>query len=140
MKILVINCGRSSLKHQIFDMAANARLAKGLVERIGEADGARYTYKSNGGRLPGDLNAPDHDAALRHMVERLTDPDHGAVRSVEEVDAIGHRVVHGGEAFVEAAEITEEVIAIVEQQAALAPLHNPPQSGRHPLQGTRCAF
>jgi len=134
VKILVINCGSSSLKYQLFDMAANERLAKGLVERIGEAEGVRYAYESSAGRLSGEVTAPDHDAALNHMVERLVDPGHGAVKSVAEIDAVGHRVVHGGEAFVDAAEITEEIIATVQEQAALAPLHNPPN-----LAGIRAA-
>jgi len=135
VRILVINCGSSSLKYQLFDMAANERLAKGLVERIGEAEGVRYAYESSAGRLSGEVTAPDHDAALNHMVERLVDPGHGAVKSVEEIDAVGHRVVHGGEAFVDAAEITEEIIATVQEQAALAPLHNPPN-----LAGIRAAM
>ena len=126
MKVLVINCGSSSLKYQLFDMEADVALAKGLVERIGEMWKAGYTYEANGVAVSGEVRAPDHEAALQHMVERLTDPAHGAVESLGEIDAVGHRVVHGGEAFAEAVEITEEVIAAVEQLAPLAPLHNPP--------------
>ncbi len=125
MNVLVINCGSSSLKYRLFDMSKEAMLAKGLVERIGEAQGARYTHESSERRLSGNVDAPDHTAALRHMADRLIDPEHGPLASVDRVDAVGHRVVHGGEAFLEAAEITDEVIATVKEQASLAPLHNP---------------
>ena len=126
MKILVINSGSSSLKYQLFDMAEGRVLAKGMVERIGEAQGARYKYAAARGELSGTVPAPNHETALGHMVERLVDPAHGAVASVEEIAAVGHRVVHGGEKFIHAAEINAEVIATIDRLSALAPLHNPP--------------
>ena len=126
MKILVINSGSSSLKYQLFNMDTDLVLARGIVERIGESQGARYTHRAERGRLSGDVDAPDHEAALAHMVTRLIDPDHGAVASVDEIDAVGHRVVHGGERFIHAAEINDDILRTIETLAPLAPLHNPP--------------
>jgi len=126
MKILVINSGSSSLKYQLFNMDTNQVLARGIIERIGESEGARYKHSSERGELAGDADAPDHEAALAHMVEHLTDPKHGALASLDEIDAVGHRVVHGGERFVRAVEINDEVIRAIETLAPLAPLHNPP--------------
>jgi len=126
MKILVINCGSSSLKCRLFDMETEKALAKGLVECIGEAQGARLVYEDGGADVDGAVDAPDHESALKRMLDHLTDSEHGVVRSLDDIDAVGHRVVHGGEAFVESARITDEVVASVEEQAPLAPLHNPP--------------
>ena len=134
MKILTINSGSSSLKYKVFDMPTEVPLASGLVERIGEAQGARYTYVAGPVRLSGKVDAPDHEAALNDMVEHLVNPRDGVIRSVEEIDAVGHRVVHGGKNFVDAVEITDEVITTVEKLSPLAPLHNPPN-----LAGIRAA-
>lgn len=134
MRILVINCGSSSLKYQLFDIATRSRLAKGIVERIGEAGKARHRYEADSRSVSIEVDAPNHDIALRSMVGQLTDKEHGAIRDISEVEAVGHRVVHGGEAFREATEITEDVIAAIEEQASLAPLHNPPN-----LAGIRAA-
>ena len=134
MKILVINSGSSSLKFQLFDMADGRVLAKGLVERIGEAAGARAKYSGPRGEAVESIPAPDHNAALAYMAHRLADPAQGAVKSLDEVDAVGHRVVHGGEKFVHAALIDDAVVAAVDALAPLAPLHNPPN-----LAGIRAA-
>ena len=134
MKILVINCGSSSLKCQLFDMETKSCLARGLVECIGEEGRSRYTFEAGAGEISGSVKAADHEAALKKLVEELTDADRGAVKRIDEIDAVGHRVVHGGEAFVEATEITEEVLAAIEAQVPLAPLHNP-----HNLTGIRAA-
>ena len=133
VKVLVINCGSSSLKYTLMDMETQSALARGRVERIGEEEAA-FIHEGAAGRTDGDVDAPDHEAALEHMVKYLVDARHGAVGSTEEIDAVGHRVVHGGEAFVGAVEITDEVIACVEEQTSLAPLHNPPN-----LAGIRAA-
>ena len=109
-------------------------LAKGLVECIGEGSGARLVYQSGDSNIDCAVDVPDHGVALEKMVSQLIDSDHGAIRSIDEINAVGHRVVHGGEAFVDAAKITDEVIGIVEEQAPLAPLHNPPN-----LTGIRAA-
>ncbi len=125
MKVLVINCGSSSLKFQLFDMASERVLAKGMVERIGGVESAGYTYEAGASTLAGELNAPDHEAALAYMIALLTHPEHGAIASVTDIDAVGHRVVHGGETFVAPALIDAQVIAVIEEQSPLAPLHNP---------------
>jgi len=125
MKALVINCGSSSLKFQLFDMASERVLARGMVDRIGGAESAGYTYEAGATALAGELNAPDHETALAHMVAMLTHPEHGAVGAVTDIDAVGHRVVHGGKTFVAPALIDAQVIAAVEEQSPLAPLHNP---------------
>ena len=125
MKILVINCGSSSLKYQLFDMGTGRAPAKGLVERIGEAEGAGFRHAARGEEISGEAEAADHEAAFGQMVARLTDSTHGAIESLDEIDAVGHRVVHGGEKFVQAVEIDEEVTAAIKGLASLAPLHNP---------------
>lgn len=109
MLILVINCGSSSAKYQLFDIEVNRSLAKGVVERIGQAGSAK-----------------DHYAAIKIIVDRLTDTLHGVIRSKDEIKGIGHRVVHGGEEFKGSALITEKVISSIEKYSELAPLHNPP--------------
>lgn len=126
MKVLVINSGSSSLKYQFFNMETGGVLAGGVIERIGEAHGAGLKHSSARGEFSGEVNAPDHEAAFDHMIERLLDPAHGAIASLDEINAVGHRVVHGGEKFIHAAEINDEVIAAIEALAPLAPLHNPP--------------
>jgi acetate kinase len=125
MKILVINCGSSSFKFQLFDMDAAQVLAKGMVERIGGQETGSYKYECRGKRLTGELGVRDHEAALAHLVGLLTDPVHGAIASTAEIEAVGHRVVHGGEAFIEAVLIDEKVLTAVREQIPLAPLHNP---------------
>ncbi len=134
MKILVINSGSSSLKFQLFDMADGRALARGLVERIGEVSGARAKYAGPRGESAGEVQAPDHSAALAYMAGRLADRNLGAVASLDEVDAVGHRVVHGGEKFVHAAPIDDAVESAIESLCPLAPLHNPPN-----LAGIRAA-
>jgi len=125
MKILVINCGSSSIKYQLFDMKDETLLARGLVEKIGEETSAlKHTAGDN--VLAYEEPMPDHAVALDHIRKALLDPDSGVIASPDEIDAIGHRVVHGGEAFVESTLITDEVIATIEDFSDLAPLHNPP--------------
>ena len=126
MKILVMNCGSSSLKYQLFDMNDESVLAKGLCERIG-IDGSELKHQ------PADkddfvLTTPmgDHTVAISAVLDALVDKDHGVVASLAEVGAVGHRVVHGGEFFSSSVVIDENVEKAIEECGSLAPLHNPP--------------
>ena len=124
MKILVINCGSSSLKFQLIDSETERCLAKGLCERIG-IDGS-ITYAPEGGEKEKTVTPmPDHTEAISLVLEALTNPETGVVGSLDEIGAVGHRVVHGGEKFSESVVIDEEVLAAVEECNDLAPLHNP---------------
>ena len=124
MKILVINCGSSSLKYQLIDSDTEAVLAKGLCERIG-IDGA-ITHQAGAGEKKTEQYAmPDHDAAVKRVIEKLTDSEVGAVKDLSEIEAVGHRVVHGGEKFASSVLIDDQVISAIEEVSDLAPLHNP---------------
>lgn len=124
MKVLVINCGSSSLKFQLIDSESEQCLAKGLCERIG-IDGS-ITYTPAGGEKEQTAaDMPDHTGAIRLVLEALTNPRTGVVKSLDEIGAVGHRVVHGGEKFAESVVIDDEVLAAVEECSDLAPLHNP---------------
>jgi acetate kinase len=125
MKILVLNCGSSSLKFQLFDMQEEKVLLKGLVEKIGSSR-AMLTFSGRQASPIRDvLEIADHEKAVRIVMDILTHPDHGVIRSIDEVDAVGHRTVHGGEEFSGAALITPEVIEAMERCVPFAPLHNP---------------
>lgn len=124
MKILVINCGSSSLKYQLIDSDTEEVLAKGLCERIG-IDGM-FTYQKAGGeKKVTQIDQPDHKKSVSLVLDALTDPENGVVKDLSEIGAVGHRVVHGGEAFEESAIITDEMLKAVEACNDLAPLHNP---------------
>ena len=124
MKVLVINCGSSSLKYQLIDSATESVLAKGLCERI-TIDG-RLTHTTTGKeRYTVDLDMPDHKAAVKYVLDALVDPETGAIGSLDEIDACGHRIVHGGEKFAQSVVINDEVIKAIEECNDLAPLHNP---------------
>lgn len=126
MKVLVINCGSSSLKYQLYNMETEEILAKGLVERIG-IDGSVLTHQIPGGeKVKIEEKMDDHKAAIKLVMDALVDKDHGAIASMDEVNAVGHRVVHGGEKFADSVMIDEEVIKEIEACIELAPLHNPP--------------
>ncbi|MDY6314677.1 MAG: acetate kinase [Clostridia bacterium] len=124
MKILVINAGSSSLKYQLINMDDKSVMAKGLCERIG-IDG-KNTFKPTGG-TPVELTAPlkDHSDAIKSVIGALVNPKYGVISSMDEIDAVGHRVVHGGEMFSKSVIIDDEVMAAVEKCIPLAPLHNP---------------
>ncbi len=125
MKILVINCGSSSLKFQLIDSETEQWLAKGLCERIG-IDGSRIVYQKAGGDKETTVSPmPDHTEAIRLVLEALTNEKTGAIKSLSEIDAVGHRVVHGGEKFASSTLITPEVIEAIKECNDLAPLHNP---------------
>ncbi len=124
MKILVINCGSSSLKYQLIDSDTEAVLAKGLCERIG-IDGD-FTYQKAGcDKQKEHFDMPDHTKAVEKVIAALTDKDNGVIASLKEIGAVGHRVVHGGEKFASSVVIDDEVIAAIEACNDLAPLHNP---------------
>ncbi len=124
MNILVINCGSSSLKYQVIDSVTEEVKAKGLCERIG-IDG-RLVYQPAGGEKEiSEIAMPTHKEAVSAVIAALTNEKNGAVKSLDEIDAVGHRIVHGGEKFASSVLITEEVIAAVEECNDLAPLHNP---------------
>jgi acetate kinase len=129
MKILVINAGSSSIKYRLFDMADEAALAGGIIERIGEASGL-LTYKvyKSGAEDPGvrmEREVEDHRRGMDIIIELLTAADTGVIADASEIDAVGHRVVHGGETFKEPAIIDDNVLAAVRENVPLAPLHNP---------------
>jgi len=125
MKILVVNCGSSSIKYQLFEMPDGAVLAKGLLERIGEAESV-LSHQAEGRRTEIRKGVPDHREGLDLIVKTLLDGDVGPIEDVSEIFAVGHRVVHGGERFTESTLITEEVVEVVRAYCHLAPLHNPP--------------
>lgn len=124
MKILVINCGSSSLKFQLIDSDTESVLAKGLCERIG-IDG-RLVYTPNGGeKSSSDLAMPTHTEAIQYVLDALTDSERGVISELSEIDAVGHRVVHGGEKFTGSVLIDESVEEYIRECSTLAPLHNP---------------
>ena len=125
MNILVINAGSSSLKYQLLNPETQQVLAKGLCERIG-IDG-KFTYKPEGKAAvkEADVAMPTHNEAIKAVLDALVDKDNGVIGSMKEIDAVGHRVVHGGEKFARSVLITGEVMAAIEECNPLAPLHNP---------------
>lgn len=125
MKVLVINCGSSSLKYQLIDSETEEVLAKGLCERIG-IEGSSLTWqKAGGSRHTEDMDMSDHTDAVREVIEKLTDPEEGVIASLSEIDAVGHRIVHGGERFQSSVVIDGNVIQAITACNDLAPLHNP---------------
>lgn len=125
MKILVLNCGSSSVKYKLIDTDTDVTMAEGGVEKIGLEDGFLKFKKPDGSKEIKQLGLIDHKAAVMAILENLTDPNVGCIKSFEEIDAVGHRVVHGGEKFASSVLITDEVIQQVKDCYDLAPLHNP---------------
>ena len=123
MKILVINCGSSSLKYQLIDMENEEVMAKGTYERIGEA--SFLTHKINGEKYVLQHPVKNHKEALEFAIEQLLNKEYPAIASLDEIGAIGHRTVHGGEKFAHSVVIDEEVISTIEECSSLAPVHNP---------------
>ncbi len=124
MKILVLNSGSSSLKYQVIDTETGEMLVKGYYERIGQV-GAFLTHKVNGEKHHFEHPAKNHEKAIQFVMQRLTSDHYGVFKSLDELDAIGHRVVHGGEQFKDAVLITDKVIQEIKNNEMLAPLHNP---------------
>ncbi len=125
MKILVINCGSSSLKYQLLDMEGEKLLAKGLCERIGI--GGHLTHKPQNGKpvFDEDVAMPTHTEAIAAVLDKLTSAEYGVVADMSEIGAVGHRVVHGGEKFAASVRISDDVMAAIAECIPLAPLHNP---------------
>ena len=124
MKILVLNCGSSSLKYQLIDMDTEEVLAKGNYEKIG-IQGSFLTHKVNGEKFKIEKDAKGHDEAISTVIDQLTDASHGVIKDINEIDAVGHRTVHGGEKFASSVVITDEVIQGIVDCSSLAPIHNP---------------
>ena len=124
MNILVINCGSSSLKYQLIDSESESVLAKGLCERIG-IDGRLVYQKTGLDKEITETDMPTHKQAIQLVIEALINDKTGAIKSLEEIDAVGHRVVHGGEKFASSVVLTDEVLKTIEECNDLAPLHNP---------------
>ncbi len=126
MNILVINCGSSSLKYQLIDMKDEAVMANGLVERIG-IEGSRLKHQAyENDKVTIEVPMKDHKEALLQVLDALTHKEHGAIESLDAINAVGHRVVHAGEKYSESVVIDDAVIAALEECIPLAPLHNPP--------------
>lgn len=124
MKILVINCGSSSLKYQLFDMDNEEVLVKGLVERIG-IDGSRLKQEKGEDEYIIEEDMKDHTEAVKHVFDAITDKENGVISDLSEIDAVGHRFVHGGEKITKSVIIDEEVKKAVKEYSKFAPLHNP---------------
>jgi len=123
--ILIINSGSSSLKFQLIQMPSEKVLATGMVERIG-LEGAKLSYRSASDSISEEISAKDHSVALKAITDLLMNPDKGVIKSAEEIVAIGHRVVHGGNNFSKTIVIDDKVKAKIKEYFSLAPLHNPP--------------
>ena len=124
MNVLVINCGSSSLKYQLINADTEKALASGICERIG-IDG-KFKYKSNtGAKVEKEVTMETHETAIKIVLEALIDPENGVIKSLDEIGAVGHRVVHGGEKFAHSVVINDEVVKAIEECNDLAPLHNP---------------
>jgi len=126
MKVLVINCGSSSIKYQLFNMTDESVLAKGIVEKIGLNGSFIKNERADGDKVKLEGNIYDHQQGIEYVLGVLTSDKHGSIKELEEIQAVGHRVVHGGEAFKGSVSITEDMIAKMEEMVELAPLHNPP--------------
>lgn len=126
MKILVLNCGSSSIKYQLFEMPAAKVIAKGVVDKIGLKGSAIIHQKSNGPKIPFEGEILDHQAGFEYLLGILSSKKHGSIKNLKEIDAVGHRVVHGSEEFKKSALLTDKVVEAIEKVSDLAPLHNPP--------------
>ena len=124
MKILVINAGSSSLKYQLIDMATEKAIAKGGCERIG-LDGSFCKHKANGKETVINAAMPTHKEAIKVVLDALVDKEYGAIKSMKEIDAVGHRIVHSGEVFNDSVLLTDDVMKTIESLSELAPLHQP---------------
>lgn len=126
MKILVLNCGSSSVKYKLFDMDKHEVLAQGGVEKLGLPGSFLKFTQPDGKKVILEKEMPEHNAAIEFILSVLTDDQYGCIKSFNEIDAVGHRVVHGGEEFSSSVEITPEVVGKIVECIDLAPLHNPP--------------
>ena len=124
MKILVINCGSSSLKYQLIDMENESVMAKGLCERIG-IEGSKLTHKANGKEMVIEQAMPAHTDAIKLVMQALVDPEYGVIRDTKEISAVGHRVLHGGKVYSDSIVVDEDVKRVIRECFDLGPLHNP---------------
>ena len=125
MKILVLNCGSSSIKYKLFDMADNSVIAQGGIEKIGNQDSFLKLKQPDGTKVTLEKYISEHTAGVQFVFDVLVSPEYGAIKSLDEIDAVGHRMVHGGERFSESVLLNEEVLAAFTACNDLAPLHNP---------------
>jgi acetate kinase len=125
MKVLVLNCGSSSIKFQLFDMGQKYTMAKGVAEKVGMKGSFVKLEKENGDKVKFEGEILDHQTGIEYILGIITSTKHGCIKSLDEIDAVGHRVVNGGEKFNTSVLITDEVQAAVEKYIDLAPLHNP---------------
>ncbi|MCW8805322.1 MAG: acetate kinase [Ignavibacteriaceae bacterium] len=126
MKVLVLNCGSSSIKYQFMDTDTGTALAKGVVERIGMTGAVLSHSRSDGDSIKIVGEILDHQIAIEYVIAILLSPNHGVIKDIKEIEAVGHRVVHGGETFSESILINDEAIKVLQDNIELAPLHNPP--------------
>ena len=124
MKILVINCGSSSLKYQLIDMEIESVMAKGLCERIG-IEGSKLTHKANGKEMVIEQAMPAHTEAIKLVMQALVDPEYGVIKDTKEISAVGHRVLHGGKVYSDSIVVDEDVKRVIRECFDLGPLHNP---------------
>ena len=124
MKVLVVNCGSSSLKYQLIDMVTEEALAVGLVERIG-IQGSVLVQKANNEKYKIEEEMPNHKIAIELVLKALVDSEHGVIKDLSEISASGHRIVSGGEKYADSVLINEDVMKVIEDCVKLAPLHNP---------------
>ncbi len=134
MRILVLNCGSSSVKYQLIDSDTEQALAKGLVERIGMSGASLKQERYDGDKLHYVAEILDHTMAIEHVLSVLSSKNHGVIENLSDINAVGHRVVHGGESFANSALITNEVMDVLKECIDLAPLHNP-----HNIKGIQAA-
>lgn len=126
MKVLVLNCGSSSIKYQFYDTVQRVALAKGLVDRIGMSGAVLTHIRYDGDKINIVGEILDHAIGIEYVLAVLLSKNHGVIEDKSEIDAVGHRVVHGGETFTGSVLITQEVIKVLQDNVGLAPLHNPP--------------
>ena len=126
MKVLVLNCGSSSIKYQFIDSDKETALAKGIVERIGMTGAVLSHSRFDGDSIKIAGEILDHKAAIEYVIAILLSKNHGVIENISDIDAVGHRVVHGGETFSDSVLINDEVLKVLEDNIELAPLHNPP--------------
>ena len=125
MKILVLNCGSSSIKYKLFDMTSGRVMAQGGIEKIGLPDAFLKLTDKDGKKVILEKDIPEHQAGIQFILSVLTDDTYGCIKDYKEIDAVGHRVVHGGEKFASSVLLTKEVLEQVVECSELAPLHNP---------------
>ena len=125
MKVLVINCRNASMTFELYEMETEKPLVKGACKRIGSKFGHLRYEPTNAGRLERDVDLPDHDAAMKIIVETMISPNHGVISDINEIDVIGHRIVHGGDKFKKAALLNKKALSDIEALTELAPFHNP---------------